>query len=426
MLGNSAGSSQYRAWRKVDGEKGDILNGWAAGVRGGAEQVAQLDRGRVFVWRGVESLHGPRQVSLNVPRHSDAPYRRRFETGGSSMASTRDYDRVAREQRRPGKEGAGGALDTRELVRLATLAASSHNTQPWKFRVREHSITVLPDFARRCPVVDPDDSHLFKSLGCAAENLVHAAAAQGYAADVSFDPTEEGVVARFQRSASAHASDVFRAIPRRQCTKTAYDAGRLAHEQLKLLEQAGQGAGVKAVILTARQQLESVIEYVTRGNEAQLTDPAFRKELVSWIRFNPGQALRTGDGLSGRTGGQPPLPTWLAKLVIGLILTPKAQADADAKNIRSSAAIAVFVAVREDKATWVEVGRAYERFALQATALDIRNAFVNQPIEVRSLRPQFESSLDLDGEHALLIVRIGRAPLAPFSLRRPLEEVMIT
>jgi hypothetical protein len=342
------------------------------------------------------------------------------------MASTRDYDRAASEQRRSGKEGAEGALDTRELVRLATLAASSHNTQPWKFRIREHSVTVLPDFARRCPAVDPDDSHLFKSLGCAAENLVHAAAAQGRAAEVSFDPTEEGVIARFERSAAACASDLFRAIPRRQCTKTVYDGSPLASEHLKLLERAGQGADVRTIILTARPQLDSVTEYVTRGNAAQLTDPAFRNELISWIRFNPGEALRTGDGLSGRTSGQPSVPRWLAKMIIGWVLTPKAQADADARHIRSSAAVAVFVAAREDKAAWVEVGRAYQRFALQAAALDIRSAFVNQPIEVRSLRPQFESSLDLHGEHALLVVRIGRAPLAPFSLRRPLEEVMIT
>jgi len=342
------------------------------------------------------------------------------------MASTTEYDRAAREQRRPGKEGADGAPDMRELVRLATLAASSHNTQPWKFRIRERSVTVLPDFARRCPVVDPDDAHLFKSLGCAAENLVHAAAAQGHAAEVSFAAAENAVVARFARSASARASDLFHAIPRRQCTKTVYDGSPLASEHLKLLEQAWQGAGVRTIILTARPQLDAVTEYVTRGNEAQLTDLVFRNELVSWIRFNPGEALRTGDGLSGRTGRQPALPRWLAKMIIGLVLTPKTQADTDARNIRSSAAVAVFVAAREDQAAWVEVGRAYERLALQAAALDIRSAFINQPIEVRSLRPQFESWLGLDGEHALLMVRIGRAPLAPFSLRRPLEDVIIT
>ncbi len=68
----------------------------------------------------------------------------------------------------------------RDLVRQATLAASSHNTQPWKFALAERSITILPDFTRRTPIVDPDDHHLFVSLGCATENLVHAARASRY------------------------------------------------------------------------------------------------------------------------------------------------------------------------------------------------------------------------------------------------------
>lgn len=341
------------------------------------------------------------------------------------MTSTAAYDRAARAIRRPGKEGADGALDRQELVRLAALAASSHNTQPWKFRLGERAITVLPDFARRCPVVDPDDAHLFKSLGCAAEHLVHAAAAQGHAADVSFDPTQEGLLVRFERATCAHATELFHAIPQRQCTKTVYDGSPLSSAHLQLLAHTGQGTGVRTIILTTRPQLDAVTEYVTRGNVAQLTDTAFRKELISWIRFNPSAALRTGDGLSGRTGGQPPLPTWLAPLIIGWVLTPKAQATTDATNIRSSSAIAVFVATRDDRAAWVEVGRAYARLALQATALNIRSAFINQPIEVPSLRPQFASWLGLSGAHALLIVRLGHAPLAPFSLRRPVSEVIV-
>ena len=129
--------------------------------------------------------------------------------------------------------------------------------------------------------------------------------------------------------------------------------------------------------------------------------------------------------LSGRTSGQPPLPTWLAKWIIGLILTPRGQAEKDAANISSSAGVAVFVSPRDDKGAWVEAGRAYERFALQATALNICTAFINQPIEVRPLRPQFESWLNLNGEYALLMVRFGHGPAAPFSLRRPIDDVVL-
>ena len=71
-----------------------------------------------------------------------------------------------------------------ELVRYATLAANSHNTQPWTFTIAANAtFAIAPDFARRCPAVDPDDHHLFASLGCAVENLVHAAAATGLKAD---------------------------------------------------------------------------------------------------------------------------------------------------------------------------------------------------------------------------------------------------
>ena len=41
-----------------------------------------------------------------------------------------------------------------ELVRYATLAANSHNTQPWRFAATENAVTILPDFARRTPVVE--------------------------------------------------------------------------------------------------------------------------------------------------------------------------------------------------------------------------------------------------------------------------------
>jgi len=178
-------------------------------------------------------------------------------------------------------------------------------------------------------------------------------------------------------------------------------------------------------MLSSDTQKSTVIDYVTRGNIHQLTDRAFRKELVAWIRFNIAEAMRKRDGLAGRISDQPALPRWLAKLILGLVLTPTGQADTDATKIRSSAGVAVFASSHDNKTAWVEVGRAYERFALQATALNIRTAFINQPIEVRELRSQFESWMGLEGEHALLMVRLGYGPTAPFSLRRPIDDVIV-
>jgi hypothetical protein len=50
------------------------------------------------------------------------------------------------------------------------------------FDLSPDRISIRPDFSRRTPVVDPDDHHIWVSLGCATENMLIAAAASLFAA----------------------------------------------------------------------------------------------------------------------------------------------------------------------------------------------------------------------------------------------------
>jgi hypothetical protein len=68
------------------------------------------------------------------------------------------YDAEAARQRAIPWPPPDGAVDLRTLVQLGTLAPSSHNTQPWMFRIGDETIRIAPDPTRRCPVVDPDDA----------------------------------------------------------------------------------------------------------------------------------------------------------------------------------------------------------------------------------------------------------------------------
>lgn len=312
------------------------------------------------------------------------------------------------------------------LVRHAVLAPSSHNTQCWRFQIAEKMISIAPDLARRCPAVDPDDHHLFVSLGCAAENMVHAALATGLHADPRFEPSGEGVIAVNLETTRKHISPLFQAISERQCTRGDYDGQPISSVELRQLEQAGTGDGVSVRLLTARLAMEGVLEYVVAGNTAQMNDAAFVAELKAWIRFGSDEALRTGDGLFAGASGNPALPRWLASPMMGLFFTPKSENERYARQIRNSAGIAVFVSECNDKAHWVEAGRCYERFALQATALGIRNAFLNQPVEVGTFRPEFASWLGISNNaRPDLVIRFGRGPAMPLSMRRPVQAVLV-
>jgi hypothetical protein len=312
----------------------------------------------------------------------------------------------------------------REFVRYSTLAPSSHNTQCWKFHIQEDLITIAPDLLRRCPVVDPDNHHMFVSLGCATENLAHAALANGLQANAHFDAAGVGAVAISLERTKALASPLFRVIAERQSTRGDYDGKALSLEELVLLEKAGNGDGVRVMLLTERSAMDTVLEYVVAGTTAQMADAAFIDELKSWIRFSNSEAVTTGDGLFSGSSGIPAMPRWLGSRVMDLFFTPKSESERYARQIRNSAGIAVFVSDISDKAHWVEAGRCYERFALQATALGIRNAFLNQPVEVGAVRPRFAAAVGLPNLRPDLVVRFGRGPTLPLSMRRPVDAVL--
>jgi len=331
-------------------------------------------------------------------------------------------DRAVNMRRAPAPPATGRGTRLRGLVREATLAASSHNTQPWKFRLGERSIAIFPDLSRRCPIVDPDDHHLYVSLGCATENLVCGALANGLYAQV--ECRADRIDVAFEEALPIR-STLYDALPHRQCSRSTYDGQPLPRGDLDLLERAARRPGVHAIFLTSPPEVEAVLEYVTRGNAAQIGSAGFVRELGSWVRFNEAHAARTGDGLSSLSTGNPSTPPWLGRLLLRVVVTPKSENDRCARQLRSSAGVVVFLSDGNDPRHWVDVGRSYERFALQATAIGIRNAFLNQPVEVAPLRAQFAAWLNAGDRRPDLVVRFGRGPEMPRSRRRPLEQVLV-
>ena len=93
--------------------------------------------------------------------------------------------------------------------------------------------------------------------------------------------------------------------------------------------------------------------------------------------------------------------------------------------MRSSAGVLVIVSEEENKRAWVDTGRVYERLALTLTTLDIKSAFLNQPIEVAQLRSELQSYLGLGSAQPQLLMRFGYASPMPRSLRRPVERVLL-
>lgn len=170
--------------------------------------------------------------------------------------------------------------------------------------------------------------------------------------------------------------------------------------------------------------MEKVLDLIVAANSAQIADPAFMRELQSWVRFSAASAVATGDGLYAACSGNPALPSWLGNRLFEWVVTAESENAKCIGQIRSSAGIAIFVSDENDPAHWVQAGRSYQRFALQATLLGIKHAFLNQPVEVAAFRPQLADLLGIGTKRPDLVVRFGYGPDMPMSMRRPIADVM--
>ena len=252
-----------------------------------------------------------------------------------------------------------------------------------------------------------------------------AAGAFGRDAAVSISSGSEPRIDIVLGTRPATDGTLYRAIPLRQSTRSEYDGEAVSAADIARLEAAAEKDGVSVSFFTEPSELETILEFVVAGNSAQMDDPAFIAELRDWLRFSSSTAVATGDGLFSACSGNPVMPDWIGGRMFNAFFTKDSENDKYRSHIRSSAGVAVFVGDADDPEHWIRVGRSFERFALQATALGIRNAHINQPIEDPSIRPEFARWLGMPDARPDLVVRFGRAPALPMSLRRPVDEVIV-
>ncbi|WP_300702627.1 nitroreductase [Bacteroides sp.] len=312
-----------------------------------------------------------------------------------------------------------------EIVRLASKAPSGHNTQPWRFRISDDEITILPNYKVALPVVDPDNRELFISLGCAVENLFIASEHLGYKAQIN-SCYPKRITINLIRASGIQDNPLFAQIEKRQTNRDLYNGKRISEETLEKIKSIRKETKVQLYIFEKENAIAQTIkEYIKEGNKIQMNDKPFKTELLSWMRFNTKQVERTQDGLSYQVFGSPALPQCIAKPIVSMFLKPNPQNKSDIKKIDSSSHLVVFTACANTFKEWINSGRTLQRFLLKLTEEGISCAFMNQPCEVETLVPKLQSALSVNAEYPTILLRIGYAKPAPYSPRKEIEKILI-
>ena len=317
----------------------------------------------------------------------------------------------------------------RFLLGYAVLAPSGHNTQPWRFRIGADTVEVIADRTRALPVVDPHDRELAISCGAAIGTFEVAARNFGLAASVvpTPDADDPDLLARLRITeggiATADDTTLFRAICRRRTNRTAYAMSVLPAGLVDACRDDVASLGVTLSACEDGATRRAVAALVAEGDRRQFDDPSFRRELALWIHS---ARLGARDGMSGAGFGMPDLLSGVGRFMIRTFDLGGSVAAADEKKILEGSPMLFVLGSPGDRADhWVNTGRALSRVLLRLTSRDIAASYLNQPIEVESLRPQLREVVGMSAVPQLLL-RVGRGQSHPAAtVRRDLDEVLL-
>lgn len=313
-----------------------------------------------------------------------------------------------------------------QLVEYAVKAPSGHNTQPWKFRLDENRIEILPDLSKSLPIVDTNNRELYISLGCAAENLIIAASTFGYKSEIFI--SVEGIISiKLNKSNNIQPDTLFDQINIRQANRKVYLNKIIADEDVKKCIPSISAEDEIYFYQWNKKspEFETIKHCILKGNNLQMENKEFIEELKAWMRFNKKQADKHRDGLSYAVFGAPNLPACISKPIISYFLNGKSQNEGDSKKIYSSSHFILITSKNDTVKDWIITGRYLQRFLLKTTKADIAHAYMNQPCEVPELRAELKKLLTYNNQTPQILLRIGRATKTVYSERKAVKDVII-
>ncbi|MBI2038011.1 MAG: hypothetical protein HYT15_03755 [Candidatus Magasanikbacteria bacterium] len=309
------------------------------------------------------------------------------------------------------------------LLQFAILAPSTHNSQPWQFKIDSNKIYILPNFDKALPVGDKENHFLFLSLGCALENLLVAAQYYGFSFIIKYpssgDKKIEITLTKIEKSGVAEESLVSY-IAKRITNRHKFTDKLPAEEFLNTVRSLGTES-MSVDVLSPGEKNNKVKQLVGRITPKLLNEPSFRRELSGYVKTN---ITKSKFGMPAFVMDVPNFLSLFVPTILKFVNIEKLNKKKQEGAI-SAAIFIVISAKNNNEEDWVKTGQAFQKINLLATKFNLFTHPMAAPLHDIESRKELQEILQTSFNPHFLF-RLGYGAVEPkHSPRMTVDDCMI-
>lgn len=321
-------------------------------------------------------------------------------------------------------------MDTNRIIKIlksAIRAPSTHNSQPWLFKITGNKVEVFFDPKYVLPYADKETRDLHISIGCMLENFSIASLAENLLSSISYGPFEhktklaEITLTELNIKPSILSQTLYETISRRVNARGIFIDETIPENLLKEIDSFNTDKSISVNFLNKKEDIKKVANLTALAIRDAYGNIGFRKEMSHWMNNN----LSTKkEGLPGYSLKIPLIVSFFIPLLIRYFNMGSFLAKLNKKSI-SSAPLIVIISGKDSPKSWMEVGKLTERIMLYVQSLSYQTSIYVGSIEIGNYYKEVQKLINTENRPQMIFA-IGHIPgKHKITPRHKIEDKMI-
>jgi hypothetical protein len=303
-----------------------------------------------------------------------------------------------------------------KILESAVRAPSTHNSQPWLFKITENKIEVFFNPKYVLPFADKETRDLHISIGCMLENFLIASLEENLVGSILYGPFEnktklaEITLTESNDKPSELSQTLFKTIPNRVNARGIFLNEKMPVDLFEKINSFNTDNNIAIDFFDKKEDIKKVADSTALAMIDAYNQVGFRKEMSHWMNHN---LSNKKEGLPGYSLNMPLFISLIIPLLIRYFNMGSLLAKLNIKSI-SSAPLIIIISGKDGLVSWMKIGRFAEKIMLYVQSLGYQTSIYVGSIEIgdrykeiqeltnRENRPQFIFAVGhISGKHKI-------------------------